>query len=173
MPITSWGARFRSGATAGIALAFLIVVDARGVYGQRSADVKSSEPLRLTLAPSQTEVHVSEGLTIELRLTNTSSRPVGGCARAWEDYIIFGIAGTHSGRTWVDDGIPPENLFLVPPGHVLSWRLTIDLARLQSGQAELLASFTSDCPGGTSLARGVLMWRGRVSSAPVTLTILE
>src|SRR5688572_3907317 len=140
MPMNSCGARFGSGPVAGIALALLIVVDARGVFGQRSDNVTSSEPLRLSVGLSKTEVQSRESLAVDLKLTNTTSRAVGGCARAWEDYIIFGTAGTDAGRKWVEDGFPPEHLFLIPPGHTLSWQLTIDLARLQSGKAQLVAS---------------------------------
>jgi hypothetical protein len=145
----------------------------RNIGAQVSQPGGDVSPLRLEVSVPRPQVRDGEKFVVRVLATNTSNTPVGGCARAWEDYIVFGTEGKAVGQRWVDDGVPPENLFLVPPGHALSWEVTVAAKRLGVGQASIVARLTSDCHRQNPFGRGILAWNGTLHSQPARFAVVE
>jgi hypothetical protein len=160
-------------------LAFVVMLAASvgwagpNVGAQSSEPGGSASPLRMDVGVTPPQVRDGEKFIVRIFLTNTSNTAVGGCARAWEDYIVFGTKGKAVGRRWVDDGVPPESLFLLPPGHTLSWQVTVAPNRLGAGQASLVAELSSDCHRANPFGRGISAWNGTIHSQPVRFAVVE
>jgi hypothetical protein len=158
-----------------LVLLFVALVWCAGlkIEAQTSQSAGATPPVRLDVSVSPPQVRDGESVVVRLLLTNTSKTAIAGCARAWEDYIAFGNKGKAVGRNWVDDGVPPENLFVLPPGHTLSWQLTVAPKRLGVGPASLVAQLTSDCNRDRPFGRGISAWNGTIYSQPVPFTVVE
>jgi hypothetical protein len=122
-------------------------------------------PFELNISILDPTLAAGQTITINYELTNVSSAPVSACANEWDDVVITDDRGGmfRDAAITLDGGLYPSEVFRLPPGHTLAWTRQVAVPTGLLGRFKLRGLFLSEC----------WLWKGRVESEPVDITIVR